>query len=167
MIQLEWTQRKFSFDFPLGVFPGIVERLRGTPARIADLVKGVPHAMLVRRLGDRWSVNEHIGHLIDLDELDHQRLDEFLAGAAALSAADMSNERTSEAGYNDVVTATILEYLRARRTDLVERLESLTDEQVARTALHPRLQVPMRVVDWAYFVAEHDDHHVARIRELI
>ncbi len=167
MIQLEWTQRKFSFDFPLGVFPGIVERLRGTPARIADLVKGVPHAMLVRRLSDRWSVNEHIGHLIDLDELDHQRLDEFLAGATALSEADMSNERTSEAGYNDVLTATILDYLRARRTALVERLESLTDEQVARTALHPRLQVPMRVVDWAYFVAEHDDHHVARIRELI
>jgi hypothetical protein len=167
MIQMPWTQRTFNFDFPIGVFPGIVERLRGTPARIAELVEGVPHAMLIRRIDERWSVNEHIGHLIDLDELDHTRLDEFMAGAATLSAADMSNRRTHEAGYNDVVTGTILDYFRARRSELVERLEELSDEQIGRTAMHPRLQKPMRLVDWTYFVAEHDDHHVARIRELI
>ena len=167
MIQMPWTERTFTFDFPVGVFPGIVERLRGTPARIADLVENVPHNMLIRRIRDKWSVNEHIGHLIDLDELDHTRLDEFLARAATLSAADMTNRRTHEAGYNDVAAATILEFLRARRTDLVKRLEELSEEQLTRTALHPRLQVPLRVVDWAYFVAEHDDHHLARIRELI
>ena len=167
MIQMPWTERTFTFDFPVGVFPGIVERLRGTPARIADLVENVPHNMLIRRIRDKWSVNEHIGHLIDLDELDHTRLDEFLAGAGTLSAADMTNRRTKEAGYNDVAAVTILEFLRARRTDLVKRLEELSEEQIARTALHPRLQVPMRVVDWAYFIAEHDDHHLARIRELI
>ena len=167
MIQMPWTERTFTFDFPVGVFPGIVERLRGTPARIADLVENVPHNMLIRRIRDKWSVNEHIGHLIDLDELDHTRLDEFLAGAGTLSTADMTNRRTKEAGYNDVAAATILEFLRARRTDLVKRLEELSEEQLTRTALHPRLQVPLRVVDWAYFVAEHDDHHLARIRELI
>lgn len=167
MIQMEWTQRTFSFDFPAGVFPGIVERLRGTPARISELVGGVPHAMLIRRVGNRWSVNEHIGHLIDLDELDQTRLDEFLAGEPTLSAADMTNRRTNEAGYNDVAASTILDYFRARRNELVERLEALSEAQIERTAVHPRLQQPMRLVDWTYFVAEHDDHHVARIRELI
>ena len=167
MIQIEWTRRTFSFDFPSNVFPGIVERLRGTPARIADLITDVPQSMLSRSIGGRWSVNEHIGHLIDLDELDHTRLDEFIAGAPALSAADMSNRRTREAGYNDVAAPTILDYFRARRAELVERLEALTDEQIERTAVHPRLQKAMRLVDWTYFVAEHDDHHLARIRELI
>ena len=167
MIQMPWTERTFSFDLPVGVFPGIVERLRGTPARIAELIKGVPHSMLARRAGTHWSVNEHIGHLIDLDELDHVRLTEFLEGAEVLSAADMNNRRTHEAGYNDVATNTILEYLRARRLELVQRLESLSEEEIARAALHPRLQQRMRVIDWAYFVAEHDDHHVARIRELL
>ena len=167
MIQMEWTQRRFNFDFPAEVFPGIVERLRGTPAHIADLVKGVPHAMLIRKPGNRWSVNEHIGHLIDLDELDHMRLDQFIAGEKELAAADMTNQRTHDAGYNDVVAATIVDYLRARRNELVERLEALSDDQIVRTAVHPRLQMPRRLVDWVYFVAEHDDHHLARIRELI
>lgn len=99
--------------------------------------------------------------------IDHQRLSEFIKGAPELSAADMTNQRTHEANYNDVVTGTLLDYFRARRADLVQRLESLSEEQVAHTALHPRLQRPMRLVDWTYFVAEHDDHHLARIRELI
>jgi hypothetical protein len=33
-------------------------------------------------------------------------------------------------------------------------------------ALHPRLNVRIRVLDLAFFIAEHDDHHLARISEL-
>jgi hypothetical protein len=33
-------------------------------------------------------------------------------------------------------------------------------------AFHERLQVPMRLVDCAQFYAEHDDHHLIRIRRL-
>jgi hypothetical protein len=167
MIQMVWTDRTFNFDFAPGVFPGIIERLRGTPARLSELLRGVPHNMLTRRANNQWSVNEHIGHLIDLDDLDHVRLNEFIAGTPTLSAADMSNRRTYDAKYNDVVTATLIDYLRARRTDLVQRLEALSDDMITRTAIHPRLQRPMRLIDWTYFVAEHDDHHLARIRELI
>jgi hypothetical protein len=32
--------------------------------------------------------------------------------------------------------------------------------------VHPRLRQPMRFVDHLYFVAEHDDHHLATISEL-
>jgi len=33
--------------------------------------------------------------------------------------------------------------------------------------VHPRLKQPMRLVDHLFFVAEHDDHHMARIWEMI
>jgi hypothetical protein len=33
--------------------------------------------------------------------------------------------------------------------------------------LHPRLKVPMRLVDHLCFVAEHDDHHLARLWALV
>jgi hypothetical protein len=36
----------------------------------------------------------------------------------------------------------------------------------SRTSLHPRLQQPMRMIDHAYFVAEHDDHPIERIRAI-
>ena len=42
----------------------------------------------------------------------------------------------------------------------------LPPDQLARTALHPRLRQPMSVVDLCFFVAEHDDHHLRTIKEL-
>ena len=33
--------------------------------------------------------------------------------------------------------------------------------------LDPRLRTPMRLIDLGFFVAEHDDHHLARITELL
>ncbi|MBC8367786.1 hypothetical protein H8E52_10280 [bacterium] len=40
-------------------------------------------------------------------------------------------------------------------------------ERFRQTALHPRLKTPMRACDMLYFMAEHDDHHLARISEII
>lgn len=36
-----------------------------------------------------------------------------------------------------------------------------------RRAFHERLNCDMRLVDGAQFVAEHDDHHLLRIRVLL
>jgi hypothetical protein len=49
----------------------------------------------------------------------------------------------------------------------VERLEGIEPAYLSRTAVHPRLGQPMRIVDMAWFVAEHDDHHLARMTELV
>jgi len=49
----------------------------------------------------------------------------------------------------------------------LRRVEELDASLYARSIPHPRLKVPMRLVDHLYFVAEHDDHHLARIEELI
>ncbi|MEE8148789.1 MAG: DinB family protein, partial [Longimicrobiales bacterium] len=68
---------------------------------------------------------------------------------------------------NDKVTQALLADFRAARERLVARLESLPADELGATALHPRLRQQMSVADLFYFVAEHDDHHLARIRELI
>lgn len=38
MTKWPWIQRTFSFDFPVTKFPDILERVRGTPARIEERV---------------------------------------------------------------------------------------------------------------------------------
>ena len=50
---------------------------------------------------------------------------------------------------------------------MLQELDPLTLEDAARTALHPRLQKQMRLVDMCYFSAEHDDHHLAMMRALL
>jgi hypothetical protein len=49
----------------------------------------------------------------------------------------------------------------------VDRLGGIDAALFAESILHPRLRTPMRLVDHLYFVAEHDDHHLARIWELV
>ena len=144
----------------------MIERLRGTPVRLEERIASLPDDVRRRRDGDRWSIQENAGHLLDLESLVAQRLDEYLAGATELHAADMSNRKTYEASHNEAATADVLLGFRAARFDLITRLEGLDAEVFARAAHHPRLNVPMRLVDMLFFQAEHDDFHLARISEL-
>ena len=122
-----WTERKFSFDYPAAKWPDLMERVRGTPARI----------------------------------------EEILAGKAVLVAADMTNRKTHEADHNAKDIRALCAELRVERAKLVARFDALHEADWGKSALHPRLQQPMRIVDIAYFTAEHDDYPIARMGELI
>ena len=160
---IPWTERTFRFDLPVRQFPNVIERLRGTPARLRTRLGALSADVLTRRIGGKWSIQEHAGHLRDLGALDAARLDDYTAGRETLTAADMSNRLTVDARHNDHSIDDVLGGFERERGALVRRLDQLDEAFVARTALHPRLGVPMRVVDWAFFVAEHDDHHLAVI----
>ena len=165
-MRIKWTERRFDFNFPAGIYPEMIERVRGTPARLEELVNGLAPETLTSQADGRWSMQENAGHLLDLESLVSQRVDEYLAGNETLHAADMSNRKTYEASHNEVPISTILNAFRAARSELVARLESLDADLFARSALHPRLNVQMRLVDMLFLQAEHDDYHLARISEL-
>jgi len=166
MAQPLWFERKFDFSFPVELYPEIIERLRGTPARLEERVENIEAGRLTARDGDKWSIQENIGHLLDLDELFVARFDDYKQGSPTLRVADLKNQKTHEAQHNRRPLAEILGEFRRARLALVQQLESQPPEYFRRTALHPRLNTPMRVTDLLYFVAEHDDHHLARITEL-
>ena len=164
--RIEWIKRQFAFELPLGMYPNVVERVRGTPARLEDLTHSLPRDILTRRDGDKWSIQEQAGHLLDLEPLGMNRLDDFEAGRETLSAADMENRKTHEANHNANTIENILAEFRRERMDFVRRLDGYDEAFVQRTALHPRLNLKIRVLDLVFFIAEHDDHHLARISEL-
>jgi hypothetical protein len=166
MNRTKWVEREFDFRLPVGVFPCVLERLRGTPARLEELARSLPPELLTGRRGGKWSAQEHVGHLYDLDELHEARLEDYARGAEVLRAADMTNRKTEEAGHNSARLEDLLALFRSARESFVRRLETMTEEEVGRSALHPRLGKQMRVIDLALFVAEHDDHHLASITEL-
>ena len=163
-----WFTREFSFDLlPVWMYPNILERLRGTPARLEDMTRGLSIEVLTRRDGDKWSIQEQAGHLLDLEPLGMKRLDDYEAGREILYAADLKNRRTHEANHNSDSIERILSAFRAERMEFMRRLDAYDERFVQRQAIHPRLKMKVRVVDLAFFIAEHDDHHLARITELI
>jgi uncharacterized damage-inducible protein DinB len=163
----QWFERKFEFTFPVEQYPNVCVRLRGTPARMEEMLTGVPQNVLIRKPGDKWSAQEHAGHLLDLESLWLARVEDFVAGGDTLTAADLTNRRTHEANHNARRLQEILADFRAARLRLLNRLDALDADKFGRSMLHPRLKQPMRLVDHLYFAAEHDDHHLARIWDLI
>jgi hypothetical protein len=163
----KWFERKFEFVFPVELYPNLCVRLRGTPARLEEMVRGSSRKRLVQKPEDRWSAQEHAGHLLDLESLWLARVDDFSAVGTDLTAADLSNRKTHEANHNARQIDEILKEFRKQRLQLLGHLAGKDVAQFARSMLHPRLKTPMRLVDHLYFVAEHDDHHLAWIWELI
>jgi uncharacterized damage-inducible protein DinB len=162
-----WFERKFEFSFPAELYPNLLARLRGTPARAEEVLRGRAQEILIRKPQEKWSAQEHTGHLLDLEPLWLARVGDYVAGSTQLTATDLKNRKTDEANHNARPLEEILAEFRAARSKLLQRVDELDASLFTRAIPHPRLKTPMRLVDHLYFVAEHDDHHLARIWELI
>ncbi len=162
-----WFERKFEFSFPVELHPNLLARLRGTPARLEEVLRGCSREMLTRKPEEKWSAQEHAGHLLDLEPLWLARVGDYVAASDQLTVADLQNRKTDEANHNAHPLEQILTEFREARERLLRRVDELDASLFARAIPHPRLKTPMRLVDHLYFVAEHDDHHLARIWELL
>lgn len=162
-----WFERKFEFSFPVELHPNLRARLRGTPTRLEEVLRGRSHKILINKAQEKWSAQEHAGHLLDLEPLWLVRVEDYVAASPQLTATDLRNRKTDEANHNAHPLEQILAGFRAARGRLLKRVDGLDESLYARTIPHPRLKTPMRLVDHLYFVAEHDDHHLARIWELV
>ena len=162
-----WFERKFEFGFPAELLPNLRARVRGTPARLEEALHGRSHKILTRKPEGKWSAQEHAGHLPDLEPLWLARVDDYVAASAQLTVADLKNLKTDEANHNARLLEIILSEFRAAREKLLNRVEELDASLFVRAIPHPRLKTPIRLTDHLYFVAEHDDHHLARIWELV
>jgi len=165
--QTPWFERKFDFNFPVGLLPIIVERLRGTLSQLEASIKNIPEEQLIIKKDGKWSVKEVIGHLYDLEELWYGRTDDFLAHKEVLRAADLTNTKTHEAGHNSKTADALLNQFITERKKLIDRVKDIDEATASIVALHPRLQTPMRLIDSLFFIAEHDDHELAKVRRLI
>jgi uncharacterized damage-inducible protein DinB len=161
---LDWT---FDFSLPVGRVPSVLERLRGTPARLEDRLRDVPFRVVGAHVDNTWSIQETVGHLVHTDALWMTRLDDFEAGTDVLEAANFDRSEVDDRGYDHIQLVNILAAFRAARMRLVARIESLDPALHERRALHPRLNQQIRIIDLMLFAADHDDHHLARITTLL
>lgn len=162
-----WIERTFNLDFPVAKFPDLLERWRGTPARLDERVGSLPRELLIRGPPKGWSIQENVGHLLDIEFLPARRIEQVLAGEPELIPADMSNRKTIEANHNEADIRDLLRAFRSQRMATIGRLEGLSESDWGKSALHARTGLRMRILDIVYFISEHDDYHVGRIGELL
>lgn len=161
-----WFQRKFP-QLSKEFFPGLLERLAGTPVRIREKLADLPAPVLMHKPEEGWSILENLGHLTDLEPLWFGRIDDIRNDQRYLRSADLTNQKTHTANHNSQGLEKLLQAFEAHRSRLIEKLEGLEIADLDKRARHPRLDTPMTIVDLLFFVAEHDDHHLATCSMLI
>lgn len=167
MKQIKWFEKRFNFENEQNIFPSIIERLSGTPVRLEEKVNELEENELIFSHDNSWTIKENIGHLTDLEPLWQGRLADIINNQIELRATDLQNAKTNLANHNAKSIQELLLEFRDIRKQTIESLQSINEETVFKSALHPRLKTPMRTMDLFSFVADHDDHHLARITELI
>lgn len=167
MKQVKWFERNFDFNVTENIFSSIVERLAGTPIRLEEKCKTIPESFLPVNVNNTWSIKENIGHMSDLETLWQGRLEDILNGNPQLRIADLQNQKTELANHNSRSLEDLTVIFRQLRSQTLAMLENINDADFSKSSFHPRLNIPMRIPDHVLFVAEHDDHHLARITELV
>ena len=167
MKRQKWFDKKFTFQHSQNEYEIILAELSANPDKISKLVSTLPEEILSKRVDDKWSIKENVGHLIDLEELHSGRIDDFITGKEKLRPADLNNKKTDEANHNSKNISELLMELKNVRENFVKRLKELDEKVLSQSSIHPRLNQPMRPIDMAQFVLEHDKHHIETIKEII
>jgi len=162
MNTLRWFDRKMTFGLPKEMLPFYLERLEGTSARLEQKVRGLADAQLSLRPDGKWSIKQHIGHLAEVDQIANKRIQEMRDGLAMLSPAVFEPQ-----DYNPWPIDNVLLFFHATRTSNLTTYRGIPENELLKSSKHPRLGVQMTPVDLAWFDAEHDDHHLVKINEII
>jgi uncharacterized damage-inducible protein DinB len=165
MKKTPWFERKFPAIEDNGLFPTILERLDGTATRLTGKMKRID-ADLTHSQEGKWSIKKEIGHLIDLEPLWHERAQQILRGEGKLLIADLTNQKTQLANHDDFSVSELIDRFDKERQKLMHTMQNIAENDLDKVAIHPRLGTPMRLIDLAFFVAEHDDHHLAQITHI-
>lgn len=166
MIQ-RWFDRKFDFSFGMEKYPLLRERLQLAPSCYHEATASLHEPVLHIAPANRWSIKTHIGHLRILEPLWQRRFQDIANGMVTLSPADLNNAATHEADFDGMPLPELLADFEVERKKTLAILDRLTVDDFSKSSFHPRLRQPMRIIDLMYFIAEHDDHHLTTINELI
>ena len=145
----------------------LLERVRGTSARIAAMFARQPVENLHLQVVGKWSVLEHVGHLITLQDRFEGRATDFEQRRSSLCDINLADQQAILQGHRLRSVGDVLEEFRLKRLAFASRVQRFHQSVLEHVAYHPCQNVRMRPVDMLLWIAEHDDHHLASIRQTL
>ena len=167
MLPVPWGQRTIEYGRSLDELPVLLERVQGTVSRVAALLSAQPVEKLNVQVHGKWSVMEHIGHLITLQDRFEGRVEDFENRRTSLCEISLHDQEAILHGHRLRALGDVLEEFRLKRMAFAQRLSMFRQATLEHVAYHPCQNKRMRPVDMLLWIAEHDDHHLASIRTIL
>lgn len=160
----KWFDRKFVFDKTAADFPALYDRLVASPPLLQEIITNADEDIICQKPDGKWSVKEHIGHLVILEALWQERINDITNGHTHLTVADLDNKATSTAEFNRIPINELVARFSEIRGNTLKLLQTTDVAAISTKSRHPRMLQDLGLTDHLYFVAEHDDHHLNYIR---
>lgn len=164
---MKWLERTWQFPINGIEYLVLIQKLKNTASIIIELTHGLQEEQTKRKVNNKWSINEHAGHLLTIESLWIARLDDFVMGHSALRPWNGTNADTDAANFNRQRLGKILEDFDDIRTVHAEMLSKFEDKCSEMQARIERLNTTMNLRDHIWFMTEHDEHHINAIQQLI
>jgi hypothetical protein len=135
-------------------------RLRSQLDAIDVILDGVGEDALRRRpTSGKWSALENLAHLARHHEVFLDRVRRILVEDRPAFPRYRAEDDPDWSGWSDRPPADVRERLGESRRELIELVEALAPEDVARTAVHAVLgEMPLTL--WIEFFLLHEAHHL-------
>jgi uncharacterized damage-inducible protein DinB len=138
----------------------IASRLIGQLDALAFVLGGAREESLrLRPSPEKWSAHENLAHLARHHEVFLDRLERMLAEDRPALPRYRAEEDAEWPALAERPTSEVRERLTQLRSRLIDTLRGLSDEQLARTGVHPlfgEMTIPM----WMEFFLLHEAHHL-------
>jgi len=167
MRPVPWTRRQLDYGRGVDELPVLIERVRGTTDRLRGLLQHRAPGSLGLRVSGRWSVLDHLGHLLALQDRFEERIADFEAMRPRLSPIDLQHQEVELDGHRLRRPGDMLEEFELKRKAFLRRVMALPAHCLEHASAHPCNGQPMRPMDMLLWIAEHDDHHLATMRALL
>jgi len=140
--------------------PSSAARLATQLECLPALLEGVaPEALARRTRAGKWSVHENLAHLARHHAIVIERVKRILAEEGPALARYTAEDDPEWPAWAALPTTDVLAPLRTSRTELALLVTSLSDEQLARTGVHPAFGA-MSLALWIEFFLVHEAHHL-------
>jgi N-acetylglutamate synthase-like GNAT family acetyltransferase/uncharacterized damage-inducible protein DinB len=164
---IPWLQRSFKEQWEPQMAQVFAKQLQSHTGRLHVLLTPISQTQVLLAPHGKWNVMKHLGHLLLMEKLWQDRLDDLFHGLEVLRPADISNAATEAANFGESTVEEVLQAFTEQRNQTLQKFQEAEKVVKERYALHPRLQVKMGLAEQLYFVREHDLHHMQSMQHLI
>jgi uncharacterized damage-inducible protein DinB len=164
---MKWLDRKWDFNEQKLLPEECAEMLGKTPDQIRQLVIDQEADFLKQTHHGKWSVHEHVGHLLTMESLWIARLDDFVLGKETLRPWNGTNADTDAALFNRQRLGKIIDDFSEVRINHLNFLQQFLPKATNYLSYHERLQQTMTLTNHLYFMVKHDLHHLSAIEKII
>lgn len=144
-----------------------IEAAEKSPKEIAAAVSGLAPAVLrYKPAPGKWSIQEILGHLADVEIIYAHRLRQMLADKEPVIAPIDQDAWARHLGYLETPAPELVALYGLNRHHNVRLLKRLKPEDLARTAFHPEIQGNVTVADLVGRMSAHGANHLEQIERL-